>query len=78
MPWLDRTGPVGRRNNRRGLGLGPCGCGMKRGWQGWGDYGYGFRGYTPYADNASVLEAREKILEEELAEIRAAKSATKE
>ncbi len=75
MPGLDRTGPFGRIYNRPGLGLGPCGSGMRRGR---GAYGYGFRGYAPLANNLSTIEAREKILEEELAEIRAVKYCIKE
>lgn len=63
MPGQDRTGPFGQ-GSMTGRGLGPCGCGMRRGATRGNGRGSGFR-------RATVLTAEEekKMLESELKEI---------
>jgi len=62
MPGFDGTGPQGF-GPMTGRGLGPCGCGMRRG------FGRGFRRRFPV-----VTEKEEKqILEYELKDIEAEK-----
>jgi len=63
MPGQDRTGPQGL-GPLTGRGLGPCGCGMRRGF----GRGLGFRGV--YAIPATLTkEDEKKILEAELKEV---------
>jgi len=65
MPNKDRTGPLGQ-GSMTGKGLGPCGCGMRRGFgQGFGR-GQGLR----YSRQVTLTEAEQKkIFEAELKEI---------
>jgi hypothetical protein len=63
MPGQDGTGPLGQ-GPLTGRGLGPCGCGMRRGFgRGYGR-GFGFRRQV-----ALTKEEEKKILEAELKEI---------
>ena len=63
MPNRDGTGPSGQ-GPLTGRGLGPCGCGMRRGFgRGYGR-GFGFRRQV-----ALTKEEEKKILEAELKEI---------
>ena len=63
MPGQDRTGPQGL-GHLTGRGLGPCGCGMRRGFgRGYGR-GFGFRRQVTL-----TKEEEKKILEAELKEI---------
>jgi hypothetical protein len=63
MPWGDGTGPLGQ-GPLTGRGLGPCGCGMRRGFgRGYGR-GFGFRRQVTL-----TKEEEKKILEAELKEI---------
>jgi len=63
MPGQDGTGPLGR-GPLTGRGLGPCGCGMRRGFgRGYGR-GFGFRRQVTL-----TKEEEKKILEAELKEI---------
>ena len=67
MPGLDGTGPAGQ-GPMTGRGLGPCGCGMRRGFgRGFGR-GLGLR-YWRYAPVSLTKEEQKKILEAELKEI---------
>jgi len=67
MSGLDGTGPVGQ-GPMTGRGLGPCGCGMRRGFgRGFGR-GLGLR-YWRYAPVSLTKEEQKKILEAELKEI---------
>ena len=68
MPRLNGTGPMGQ-GSLTGRGLGPCGSGRACG------RGFGFRRYISPKNELSALENEEKILEQELAEIREEKSA---
>ncbi|MBL7147594.1 MAG: DUF5320 domain-containing protein [Nanoarchaeota archaeon] len=65
MPRQDGTGPLGH-GSMTGRGLGPCGCGMRRGiGRGFGR-GMGFR----YTKPVALTEAEEKkVLEAELKEM---------
>ena len=63
MPGQDRTGPSGL-GSLTGRGLGPCGCGMRRGFGRGYRRGFGFR--TPVT---LTHEEEKKILEAELKEI---------
>ena len=65
MPGQDGTGPRGL-GSMTGRGLGPCGCGMRRGFgRGFGR-GIGLRYNRP----VTLIEAEEKkVLEAELKEI---------
>ena len=61
MPGQDRTGPLGQ-GSMTGRGLGPCGCGQRRGFA----RGFGYIATRPVA----LTEAEQKkILEAELKEI---------
>ena len=63
MPGQDGTGPSGL-GPLTGRGLGPCGCGMRRGFgRGYGR-GFGFRRQVTL-----TKEEEKKILEAELKEI---------
>jgi len=63
MPGQDGTGPLGL-GPLTGRGLGPCGCGMRRGFgRGYGR-GFGFRRQVTL-----TKEEEKKILEAELKEI---------
>ena len=63
MPGQDRTGPSGM-GALTGRGLGPCGCGMRRG------AGRGFGRGLRYARPVAVSKEEEKnILEAELKEM---------
>jgi len=69
MPRQDGTGPLGQGSMTE-RGLGPCGCGMRRGFgRGYGR-GFGFRRQV-----ALTKEEEKKILEAELKEIETEKQA---
>ncbi len=69
MPGQDGTGPIGN-GPLTGRGLGPCGCGMRRGF----GRGFGRGFYWRYAEPAALTkEEQKKILEAELKEIEAEK-----
>lgn len=71
MPSFDGTGPLGQ-GPLTGRGLGPCGCGMRRGF----GRGFGRVLGLRYAKPVALTEAEEKkILEAELKEIEAEKQA---
>ena len=62
MPGMDGTGPMGQ-GPLTGRGLGPCGCGMRRG------FGRGL-GRFRYAEPLVLTqEEQKKILETQLKEI---------
>jgi hypothetical protein len=63
MPGQDGTGPLGQ-GPLTGRGLGPCGCGMRRGFSRGYGRGFGFRRQV-----ALTKEEEKKILEAELKEI---------
>jgi len=65
MPGQDGTGPLGY-GPLTGRGLGPCGCGMRRGFS----RGFGWRYTLP---TTLTKEEQKKILEAELKEIEAEK-----
>ncbi len=73
MPRQDGTGPMGA-GAMTGRGLGPCGCGMRRGWFGFGR-GYGRR-WTK-VDEKAALDEEEKMLKEELAQVQKEKQTLK-
>ena len=63
MPGFDGTGPAGQ-GTMTGRGLGPCGCGMRRG------FGRGFgRGLGYRRQVALTKDEEKKILEAELKEL---------
>lgn len=65
MPGQDRIGPLGL-GALTGRGLGPCGCGMRRGFGRGFSRGMGFR----YTKPVALSESEEKkVLEAELKEI---------
>ena len=66
MPGRDGTGPLGD-GPLTGRGLGPCGCGMRRGFWRYGNF-VGFR-----RELTLSKEEQKKILEAELKEIEAEK-----
>jgi len=67
MPNNDRTGPQGQ-GAMTGRGLGPCGCGMRRGF-GRG-FGKGFSRGIGYGRQVTLTKDEEKkILEADLKEI---------
>ncbi len=79
MPFGDGTGPLGQ-GPMTGWGRGPCGRGLARGWRGsWRGRGFGSGWRWPWLsgrtkeDEKAALDEEEKILEEELAQVRAAK-----
>jgi len=61
MPGQDRTGPSGL-GTLTGRGLGPCGCGMRRGF----GRGFGLRNTRPVT---LTKDEQRKILEAELKEM---------
>ncbi len=63
MSGQDGTGPLGL-GPLTGRGLGPCGCGMRRGFGGCYGRGFGFRRQLTL-----TKEEEKKILEAELKEI---------
>jgi len=68
MPGLDGTGPAGQ-GPMTGRGLGPCGCGMRRGFgRGFGR-GLGLRCWRYAVPLSLTKEEQKKILEAELKEI---------
>jgi hypothetical protein len=70
MPRQDRTGPLGL-GPLTGRGLGPCGCGMQRGFgRGYGR-GFGFRSQVTLTkeDEKRILEAELKEIDLEKQEI---------
>lgn len=69
MPGQDGTGPLGL-GPLTGRGLGPCGCGMRRGFGRGLGRGMGFRYTRPVT---LTKEEQKKILEAELKEIEAEK-----
>lgn len=71
MPNLDKTGPRGQ-GPRTGRGFGLCGLGMGRGQSCRGCYF--FRRNITTEDELANLKEEEKILEEELAQIRQEKT----
>jgi hypothetical protein len=68
MPGFDKTGPLGN-GPQTGRGLGPCGCGMRRG----AGRGYG-RGFNAMPVELSAQDER-KILEAEITQLEAEKQA---
>ncbi len=69
MPNMNGKGPM-NAGQGTGRGLGPCGQGLRRGNQG----GFGFNRFSRSAPNSKVsLEEEEKMLENELAAVRAEK-----
>ncbi len=84
MPFGDGTGPLGQ-GPMTGWGRGPCGRGLARGrrggWRGrgWFGRGFGFGWRWPWSskwteeDEKAALDEEERMLEEELAQVRAAK-----
>lgn len=73
MPNMDRTGPQGM-GALTGRGLGPCGGGMRRGFDRGFGKGFGFR--ARYATPVTLTKAEEKkILEEDLKDVEAEKEA---
>lgn len=67
MPGRDGTGPVGQ-GRLTGRGLGPCGCGFRRGF----GRGFGYKGYTSVE---LTKEEKQKILKAELVEVDTEKKA---
>ncbi|MFH1174460.1 MAG: DUF5320 domain-containing protein [archaeon] len=67
MPNMDGTGPRGL-GSISGRGLGPCGCGQKRG------FGRGFGNRTQQIMNLSK-EEQKKILEAQLKDMASQKQA---
>lgn len=61
-----------------GRGLGPCGGGLRRGWNCRGGYSFGFRRFISPKNELAALEEEEKILEEELKTIKEEKTALKD
>jgi hypothetical protein len=78
MPGLNKTGPMGQ-GARTGRGLGLCGGKIKKGYGCRGAYGrgYNFRSFIA-SENPISLNDQEKMLEEELTEIRRKKAALKD
>lgn len=78
MPGYDKTGPQGS-GPMTGRGFGACGRGVRQGW----DYigrGFGrgrglFRRASAETDQKADLDQEEKILSEELAQVRKEKEA---
>jgi hypothetical protein len=66
MPGQDRTGPLGL-GTLTGRGLGPCGCGMRRGF----GRGLGYRRQVALTkdEEKNILEAELKEIELEKQEI---------
>lgn len=73
MPRLDGTGPMGQGAGT-GRGMGPCGAGLKMGWN---CYGFGRRRFISPKNELSALEDEEKMLLEELEVVKAEKEALK-
>jgi hypothetical protein len=70
MPGMDGTGPLGQ-GSMTGRGLGPCGCGMRRGFgRGYGR-SFGFRRQVTLTkeDEKEILEAELKEIDLEKQEI---------
>lgn len=72
MPRLNGTGPQGY-GPMTGRGMGPCGCGMRRG-AGF----FGQRNYVSPKNNLSYLESEKSALEEELSIVNEEISSLKE
>jgi len=66
MPRQDKTGPNGQ-GSMTGRGLGPCGCGMQRG------FGRGFGRRLAYRQVALTASEEKKILQAELKDLEAEK-----
>ena len=66
MPGYDGTGPAGQ-GAMTGRGLGPCGCGMRRG------FGRGFGRRFAYRQVALTESEEKKVLQAELKDIEAEK-----
>ncbi len=74
MPYKDGTGPLGLGSGT-GWGRGPCGAGLRRG-RGSGR-GLGSRFFRSWQPTAKDLDAEEKFLKKELAEIQKEKRTLK-
>lgn len=67
MPGNNGTGPMGT-GPMSGRGLGPCGGGR-------GFFGRGFRHFWTKTDEKTALEDEEKMLAEELAQVKKERAA---
>ncbi|MCK5061719.1 DUF5320 domain-containing protein [Candidatus Parcubacteria bacterium] len=80
MPGYDKTGPQGT-GPMTGRGFGPCGQGMRRCWNSIGrGFGRGrglFRRSLSDEDIKADLDQEEKILKEELEQVKKEKEALK-
>ena len=74
MPGNNGTGPMGM-GPMTGRGLGPCGNGTRRGGGGRGFFGRGFRRFWTKTDEKAALEEEEKMLAEELAQVKKERAA---
>ena len=61
MPRFDKTGPLGVGPGT-GLGLGPCGAGLRRGFA----RGFGWRRFITKKEESEVLKEEAEDLEQEL------------
>jgi len=77
MPYGDGTGPLGA-GPATGWGRGPCGAGLRRGRGAGRGLGLRRRFFRSWQPNAEDLDAEEKMLREELAEIAKEKKSLKD